>query len=517
MAVNSARLDVCPGISAATFIIYLIAATMLFSVVDAWAGVEIDCPSSLKAYSIDPKMSNYNCNCSNGNRSMPVCTPKSGSSKKSLSGSKSSSRSMNNAIKLQLFQGLLDGMMQGPKNKAPSRQQQEAQQEAQRQQQMQREQKERELEFARQKDFAEKKDHLLGTLKGSSTGTLVDFKNLDGDAETMRKAAGDPFDQPSVITGKIEISSGTNFFGTTLTEPEISTLMEPENDPIIVDLRDANTFVVQSLKQNKEEIKKIEKPKKEEKKQKTERRECKEIIAKYNKQVGDMQKFQKQIKFTESQLDEWKQKNDAAFWNAVIDGSSFAVGEFFDYLKETRSGAENIKRNLELIETKLIKGNVYTPAQIESLKTKLNLRMAEYTISKYTSEFSNIADYFDYVKNVIQSSVTKIGETDADIKELLSNPKVKEYLSEYPTIDAAQFLAGKSITAFLARKGFSKYSYVGIAQLVVNTAYNATDMYLSYKNICTLRNASGKELESAKYIQSQITNTYNKIVECRVQ
>jgi hypothetical protein len=100
---------------------------------------------------------------------------------------------------------------------------------------------------------------------------------------------------------------------------------------------------------------------------------------------------------------------------------------------------------------------------------------------------------------------------------LLSNPKVKEYLSEYPTIDAAQFLAGKSMTAFLAKKGFTKYSYVGIAQLVVNTAYNATDMYLSYKNICTLRNASGKDLESAKYIQSQIANTYNKIVECRAQ
>lgn len=517
MTVNSARPQVCSKISATIFILYLIAATMLFSVVDVWAGAGIDCPGSLKAYSIDPKMNNYNCNCSNGPRSMPVCTPKSGLSKKSPSSSKSGSRSMNNDIKLQLFQGLLDGVMQGPKNNAPSRQQQEAQQEAQRQQQMQREQKERELEFARQKDFAEKKDQLLGTLKGSSMGMLVDFKNLDGDAETMRKAASDSFDQSSVATGKIEISTGTNFFGTTLTEPEISTLMEPENDPIIVDLREANTFVVQSLKQNKEAMKKIEKPKKEEKKQKIERRECKEIITKYNKQVGDMQKFQKQIEFTKSQLDEWKQKNDAAFWNAVVDGSSFAVGEFFDYLKETRRGAENIKGNLELIETKLIKGNVYTPAQIESLKRKLNLRMAEYTIAKYTSEFSNITDYIDYVKNVIQSSVTKIGETDTDIKELLSNPKVKEYLSEYPAIDAAQFLAGKSMTTFLAKKGFSKYSYVGIAQLVVNTAYNATDMYLSYKNICTLRNASGKELESAKYIQSQITDTYNKIIECNAR
>jgi hypothetical protein len=45
-------------------------------------------------------------------------------------------------------------------------------QEKQRQLQLQREQKERELELARQKKFAEEKDQLLGTLKGTSTDTL---------------------------------------------------------------------------------------------------------------------------------------------------------------------------------------------------------------------------------------------------------------------------------------------------------------------------------------------------------
>jgi hypothetical protein len=45
-------------------------------------------------------------------------------------------------------------------------------QEKQRQLQLQREQKERELELARQKKFAEEKDKLLGSFKGSSTGTL---------------------------------------------------------------------------------------------------------------------------------------------------------------------------------------------------------------------------------------------------------------------------------------------------------------------------------------------------------
>ena len=45
-------------------------------------------------------------------------------------------------------------------------------QEKQQQLQLQREQKERELELERQKKFAEEKEKLLGTLRGSSTGTL---------------------------------------------------------------------------------------------------------------------------------------------------------------------------------------------------------------------------------------------------------------------------------------------------------------------------------------------------------
>lgn len=43
----------------------------------ATGNAEIDCNASLQAYAIDPRMSNYSCNCSNGPRNMPVCVPKS--------------------------------------------------------------------------------------------------------------------------------------------------------------------------------------------------------------------------------------------------------------------------------------------------------------------------------------------------------------------------------------------------------------------------------------------------------
>ena len=488
----------------------------LFVPMQTWAGIEIQCEGTIRSWVLSGYYRTGECSCPTPT-SHPVCVTPSGSSKQSPSRSNSGGNSMENDIKQQLFQGVLEGLTQKPKRNSPSQQQQKAQQDEYRQLQMEREQKARALEFARQKDFAEKKGQLLGDLKGVSAGALADVKTLDGDAETMRREAGELFDQSTGSNRKIELSAGTDFFGTALSKPEISTLMEPDTDPVIVDVREAHTFVVQSLKQHEKAIKRMEPPKKEEKKEGVKKPDCGEMIAKYNRQIDDMKKFQKQTEFTKGQFDEWQQKNNAAFWATVVDGASFAFGEFFDYLKETRSGAENIKRNLELIEVRLINEKVYSPAQIARIKMQLNVRMAEYRMVKFSSEFGTVSDYFDYVKNVIQSSAAEIGSTDADIQELLANPKVKEYMGDFPTVDAAQFLVGKSITAFLATKGLAKFSYVGVAQLAVNTAYNVTDLYLSYKNICTLRNAAGKELEAARKIQGQLANSYNAIVACKKQ
>lgn len=162
----------------------------------------IDCEASAKAY----RLQGIPCYCKNGEI---VCdqpsSKSSGSSKKSSKNS--SSLSTNNQIKLQLFQGVLDGVMQGSGNNAAAQQQKEAQQEAERQQQFQRAQKQRILELERQKNFAEKKDQLLGNFKGSSTGTL----------------GLKPLPEPS------DVGSATPFFGSAMP-------VSPENDPNVVDL-----------------------------------------------------------------------------------------------------------------------------------------------------------------------------------------------------------------------------------------------------------------------------------------
>lgn len=154
-------------------LIFFIDLLLVFSVVlpqRALAAPALDCEGSAKAY----RLQGIPCYCENEKIVCDQSSGKSsGSSKKSSK--KSSSHSVNNAIKMQVFQSVLEAVFLGPQNNALSQEQQEAQ----RQQQLQRAQKERALELERQKNFAEKKNQLLGSLKGASPETLGLKTNFD--------------------------------------------------------------------------------------------------------------------------------------------------------------------------------------------------------------------------------------------------------------------------------------------------------------------------------------------------
>jgi hypothetical protein len=92
-------------------------------------------------------------------------------------------------------------------------------QEKQRQLQLQREQKERELELARQKKFAEEKDKLLGSFKGTGTGTLglkTGTGTLSGCIEKDRACVlnGTPCCAPYSCEGKFPNTYCGTFKGT---------------------------------------------------------------------------------------------------------------------------------------------------------------------------------------------------------------------------------------------------------------------------------------------------------------
>jgi hypothetical protein len=92
--------------------VFLVCVSMVSVVVTTYAaGAEIDCYGSVQAYNLDPKMSNYKCDCRNGPRSMPVCVSKSssGSSSGGYSGG-----SPQQQIQQMIFQSLFDSLLASP-------------------------------------------------------------------------------------------------------------------------------------------------------------------------------------------------------------------------------------------------------------------------------------------------------------------------------------------------------------------------------------------------------------------
>lgn len=347
----------------------------------------------------------------------------------------------------------------------------------------------------------------------------LDFKTLDGDAENLSRAASDQFMPSGIDSSHMNASGGTNFFGMGLSSPEFQTLMDPDNDPMIVDLTEANTFIVDNLK--KDEVSAGEPASKEEPKNEVpDKAKCLEMETRLASDLANREKFQKTIDLTLTELNKWKEQNNAAFWNAVTDGLNTTAGVFLDYVIESRKQAAAIQKVIIDNQQKWIDNKVFTPESVKRYKDLTDLRLSNYEDAVFGKQISNAADYYGLLRNSIQAVTERLSGTDSEYREMCKILQQGGYLGDFPIVDAAQFLAGKTIEAFMKNPETIvtknlKIGYVTIAQLAVDEFYNAMDWYLSYKNICTLRDVSGKELEAAKYLQSKIDEKRAFLSKCK--
>ncbi len=346
----------------------------------------------------------------------------------------------------------------------------------------------------------------------------LDFMKLDGEMEQMRADAEGQFSGEGVKSENVSISKGTDFFGQGLSEPELNTLLDINNDPNIVDLSETKTYIVDNIKNESEIVKQENNIKEENTKPKLSAEECTMLNNKLNSYTDNRQKFLQNIDKTILEVNNWEEKNNQAYWNAVTDGISSVAGIFLDYVIESRKSALKIKEILEKNEIKYIADGAFTKESIEKYKKMLDLRINNYNNANVGKKMSDISEYYGFVKNIIQTTTEQLSGSDSEYKYLINTLKEKGYLSDFPVVEASQFLAGKTIDSFIKQpiiqKGFLKVSYVTIAQMAVDQAYNALDWYLSYKNMCKLKEINGKELEAAKYIQNKIFEVKAQLNNC---
>jgi len=449
----------------------------------------------------------------------PVPVGSIGSAVKSAASSSSSD--MSGTVSGIILQSIINNLL----NPTPQKSKEELEAE-----QKERERLEYEAEMKRQAELArQQKIHetLVNSSKQVTDAPKLDFKSLDGEAETIRKEAADQFEPKTEGNNYSKNTMGSAFFGLPLSDTEVQIAIDPENTPVVRDLKTSAEETREYLENEKDSIKLISKPSPIEARGEpiVEKPDCMALSEKLTRYRTDMMRFDAWNTGTLVELEKWQEQNDAAFWSAVEDGTDAAFGIFLDYLDETRKSAYNLKRVFEKDEAGYLRDKIWTAAQATEYKKLLDQRILTSNITKTVKEHMEIIEYVDQSRNLMQGTVETLAKSDGDCMDIINVLKNEGLLSDMPFVDAGQFLAGKVINKFLGDpeivkkygkifKNNLKVQYVTIAQLIVDEGYNVTDWITSYQNICTLREADGRAADAMRKIRSDMNNIKIQLKEC---
>ena len=449
--------------------------------------------------------------------SAPSPVGSAGSAISNISQGVSTSTVISNAVAGAVIQGLINNVLFS----SPQKSQAEIDAERMEQERIEMEAElQRQLEIARQQEIH---DNLMESSKGLPGSQSMDFKALDGDMENMRKAAADQFEPDGTGGTTTRATGGTDFFGDNVTPDDIDLITDPHNDPMIVDLRDARSFIVENIKTDHEILEKIkqEDPKKESGQKKP---ECNRALMdkKLNGLLNERQKFLKTIELTKSELQKWEEQKNAALMNAAKTGLEYFIGDVVDKLGKKGEAAAR----LENILTKNAEQMAKDGLDIIEIQNKIQRMHNLSRIAGAIKGTYNLKDWEAFLKDGWSALVLRVSESNAEIREMLNNPQMQTYFNlENPSPDMNIPTPELRVLLDIANIGLTydvfgswvakKAPIIAFTQFSIDQIYNVTDWILSYRNICKLREVSGQEMAAANYQQQKINETISLIQNCR--
>lgn len=495
---------------------------MIFSLVlplgAAGAGPAMDCEGTIQAWVLDGYYRPGECKCVNG---QPVCgkSPSGGS----LSGKK---YDFNHDVKMMvvgtIFQSLLTSLfmedISKEKNALAAKQKADAlvcQHAAA---------LEKAKAAAAQAEY-EKMMQLYKPLDdggGTAYKTLSDsnlaFKTLDGDAEALAAKARKPFDTSSepikFDSEEITAGSATPFFGDTMPIEQIELLVHPENDPNVVDLRNAVTYVVENIKTDRQKLAGAAKPDSEKGKGKPAIRppECERLTQKLRSYIDQRAKFQKSINLAQNQLTTWQTANRNSLLNAAKDGLEYFTGQLLEGLSKRGEAADRLHRIYEKNAAKMAQEGL----NIAEIEAKINRLKAWSSAGRISELAGNISDWQTFTKDGVSGLMAQLTYSNQEIQEMLDDPRMQKYFeTETPELkallDFTKVAASKKVFGKWVAK---KLPIIAGVELAINQTYNAFDWYLSYERLSEAHKINGRVMDSARYIQKNIDATYLALREC---
>jgi len=424
---------------------------------------------------------------------------------------------MNTLVAGTLFESLLTSMFAGPAaNEQEARAAREEAIALARQQAEQRaQQAAAQAKYEKMMQSYKPLDGAQGTAFKTLSNSDLALKTLDGDAETLAANARKPFDTPSDSIKPVPETTGspTPFFGDTMPQAELQLLVHPENDPRVVDLRNAVSFVVESIKMDGEKLAARTEPYTDPNADaKTQPQYCKDLAAKLDRLVNRRQQFQKTVDLAQNQVDTWREANRNALWNAARDGLSVWTGKLLDRFIKRAQAAERLQR----ICTKNAAQMAQEGINLSEIKAKIErLRMFS-SRGRVIEMTKDISDWQAFIKDGVSSLVTQLTASNREIEEMLEDPRLQKYFeTEAPELktllDISEIAASNKVFGkWVARK----MPIVAGVEFAMNELYNATDWIVSFRQITEANKINGRVLEAAKQLQRDIDDTYTAMSEC---
>jgi hypothetical protein len=346
--------------------------------------------------------------------------------------------------------------------------------------------------------------------------SALSLKTLDGDAETLAANARKPFDTPSETTEPaplpVTAGSATPFFGDTMPDADLQRLINPENDPNVVDLRKAVKYVAENIKNTPSAAgakttdgtakgEPIVRPP-----------DCAKLALRLNGYIDQRNKFQKTILLAQEELQVWETANRDALLNAAKDGLEFFTGQLLETLEKKGKAADRLQRVFQKSAKQMAKDGV----NIAEVEAKIK-RLKKLSMMGNLSELgSRGMEWQTFLKDGASALLDQLTSSNEEVQEMIQDPKLEKYFqTEAPELNTLLDIskiaaANKVFGKWVARK----VPIIAGVELAITAVYDGAAWGTSFYRLAKAHQINGGAMDAAKYLQKNIDNAYIALKEC---
>lgn len=430
------------------------------------------------------------------------------------------SGSLNNMVAGALIQGVLSSLFSS--KPVDNQKEIQAQQQASELAAQQAAEQQRIKEANEQAEY----DKMMGSYRLLDDSQILNLKTLDntnpdinmlnGEAETLASDAQKQFEvtAEAPMSGPVIPGNATPFFGDAMPIEDIQTLVNLENNPNVVDLRDAKQFVDgKNIKDNEEIVTILRQFEPDGNGEPiSQKPDCIKLGNQLKGYTNQRQQFQKTINLSSNELDIWETANRNAMMNAAKDGLEYFTGQLLEGLTNRGKAADRLQQVYDQNLKKMTSDGV----NVAELQAKIEKLRAISSAGSIAELASNMNDWQTFIKDGASSLITNLSGLNTEINVLLEDPKMSKYFeTEKPELNTLLDISKLAASNMVFGKWVAKkIPVIAAIEISIKQAYNGLDYFLSLNRILKAQKINGGVLDAAKYIQKNIDKTYIALKDC---